>query len=478
MCKKSMKTHFTQIATGNLHKMKKLLIPIISFVFFTSISAQNIHRTACNGNLVRLDSMLTNTSIDIKDDRGRSLLHWAVACKQKKVFDFLINKEIKINTIDNQSKTPLHIAVQFNNIAYVDYLTTLQPNNDWQSNYGASLLELAVLNRNKELTEKLISSGIDINSKNKRGSTALEISQRIGSKDISEFLITNEADTGLVRKLKVKGKYMGLEETGTNPKMLAPNFISTEEQEFGAVFNKKGTEFYFGVDVGKRNEIRYTKMLSGSWTKPITILSHERYGYNDPFLSNDENRLYFISKRAIDGKGAIKDVDIWYVEKNGDDWSEPINAGPNINTSGDEYYISFTNDGTMYFASNGHTRKDTTRKDHDIYYTKIVDNEFQEPVLLDSAVNTTAYEADVFVAPDESYLIFCSIRAEGFGRGDLYISFKKPNGNWTKAVNMGKEINSENYEYCPFVTKDGKYLLYTSNQDIYWVSTKILENYK
>lgn len=458
--------------------MKKLLITIFSFALYTSLLAQNIHRTACNGNLVRLDSMLKKTTIDTKDDRGRSLLHWAVACKQKEVFDFLIKKGTKINEIDNQEKTPLHVAVQFNNLEYFDYLIKLQSNNNWQSNYGASLLELAVLNGNKEFTEKLIISGTDINVKNKRGSTALEISQRLGTEDISEFLISKGADENLVRKIKVKGKYMGLDQPEKNPKMFVPNFISTEEQEFGSVFNKKGTEFYFGVDVGKRNEIRYSKMVKGRWTKPITILSHKRYSYNDPFLSNDENRLYFISKRALDGKGTIKDVDIWYVEKNDDGWSEPINAGSNINTDGDEYYISFTNDGTMYFASNGHTRKDTTRKDHDIYYTKIIDNEFQEPVLLDSAVNTTGYEADVFVAPDESYLIFCSIRDKGFGRGDLYISFKKPNGNWTKSVNMGKEINTENYEYCPFVTKDGKYLLYTSNQDIYWVSTKILENYK
>ncbi|TPN82903.1 ankyrin repeat domain-containing protein [Aquimarina algicola] len=458
--------------------MRKLLLIIISFAFCINLSAQNAFRTACNGNLLRLDSLLTNSKIDIKDDRGRSLLHWAVACKQKEVFDFLIEKDININRVDNQKKTPLHVAAQFNNIEYFDYLIELQPNNDWQSLYGASLIEQAVLNRNKELIEKLISSGVDINIKNKRGSTGLEISQRIGAQQLSEFLISQGADQGLVHKLDMKGRYMGMERPEKKPKMFAPNFISTEEQEFGSVFNKKGTEFYFGVDVGKRNEIRYSKMVKGRWSKPETIISHERYSYNDPFLSNDENRLYFISTRTLDGKGKIKDVDIWYVERRSEGWSEPINAGSNINTSGDEYYISFTDDGTMYFASNGQPRKDTSRTDHDIYYAKFIDNEFQKPVLLSSAVNTTGYEADVFVAPDESYIIFCSIRDGGFGRGDLYISFKDSNGNWTGAVNMGKEINTRNYEYCPFVTKDGKFLFYTSNQDIYWVSTKIIEEIK
>jgi ankyrin repeat protein len=120
----------------------------------SQIFAQDIFRTTCNGNLVRLDSLLIDTGIDIEDDRGRSLLHWAVACKQKEVFDFLINKGIEINAIDHQEKTPLHVAVQFSNVEYFEYLAKVQPNKDWQSKYGASLLELAVLNGNLDSSHK------------------------------------------------------------------------------------------------------------------------------------------------------------------------------------------------------------------------------------------------------------------------------------------------------------------------------------
>jgi len=84
----------------------------------------------------------------------------------------------------------------------------------------------------------------------------------------------------------------------------------------------------------------------------------------------------------------------------------------------------------------------------------------------------------VFIAPDESYMIFCAVRREGLGQGDMYISFKDANGNWGQSVNMGAPFNTEGHELCPFVSKDGKYLFYTSNQDIYWVSTAVLDNYK
>lgn len=132
----------------------------------------------------------------------------------------------------------------------------------------------------------------------------------------------------------------------------------------------------------------------------------------------------------------------------------------------------------MYFSSNGHAAGEDGSTGYDIYHSKFIGGEFQKPVALSEAVNTEHYEADVFVSPDESYLIFCSTREKGFGEGDLYISFKKADGTWTPSVNMGKDINTDRYEYCPFVTQDGKYLFYTSNQDIYWVSTGIIDEVK
>ncbi len=457
--------------------MKRTLIAVLLSFFTFNALAQNIHRTACQGKLARLDSMLLSTSIEVKDQRGRSLLHWAVACKKKEVFDFLIQKGIPINEEDHQKRTPMHVAVQYSNELYFDLLLQLQPNTDWISTYGTSLLELAVLKKDSTFTKKLITTGIDLNGKNDRGSAALEIAQRIGANGIAQLLLDNGADKNIVRTFEMKGKYMGQVPPKLTPKMFAPNFISTEEQEFGSVFNADATEFYFGVNVYGKNEIRYSKRTGNNWSKPKTILSHDRYGYNDPFLSPDENRLYFISDRALDGVGEKKDIDIWYVERTEKGWSTPINAGPNINSDSNEYYSSFTEDGTMYFSSNKHAPEERN-SDYDIYYSTSIRGAFQKAVVLGDAINTEDYEADVFIAPDESYIIFCATRENSFGQGDLYIGFKKADGTWTTAVNMGDKINTQNYEYCPFVTKDGKYLFYTSNQDIYWVSTAIIDELK
>jgi len=261
----------------------------------------------------------------------------------------------------------------------------------------------------------------------------------------------------------------------SKPQLFAKDFITKDSiSEFGSVFNKAGNEFYFAIDSANRASIRHTKYLNGKWTTPTVVLSDPQYSFNDPFLSNDESRLYYISDKPRNEQDTIKDYDIWYSQREGEAWSEPINAGMTINTDAEEYYISFADNGAMYFASNK-GKSDNTQRDFDIYRSEFQKGAFATPTRLSDAINTAAYEADVFIAPDESYIIYCAVRKTGLGRGDLHISFKDENDNWTEAVNMGPSINSKGHELCPFVTKDGKYLFYTSNQDIYWVSTAILD---
>ncbi len=69
-----------------------------------------------------------------------------------------------------------------------------------------------------------------------------------------------------------------------------------------------------------------------------------------PAISPDGNTLYFTAnlKDGIGGK------DIWYVVKNGGDWSAPVNMGSKINTKGNEVFPYVHADGTLYFASDGH----------------------------------------------------------------------------------------------------------------------------
>lgn len=273
-------------------------------------------------------------------------------------------------------------------------------------------------------------------------------------------------------------KYLGQEPPSGRPEIFAPGLISLEnEHEYGSIFSRDGTELFYGVDLGGRSEIRHTRLEDGAWSEPRAVFVDDVLSFNDPFLSADERRLYFMSNRPLAGAGGTKDHDLWYATREESGWSEPVNLGSVINSTSDEYYISFTDDGTVYFASNV-SAEDERRRNFDIYAARKKDFGFEKPRRLADTVNSRWYEADVFVAPDESYLIFCAVRREGLGQGDLYISFKGEDGAWREAVHMGEEINSERHELCPFVTRDGKYLFYTSHGEIYWVDAKIIDRFR
>ena len=98
-------------------------------------------------------------------------------------------------------------------------------------------------------------------------------------------------------------------------------------------------------------------------------------------------------------------------------------------------------------------------------------------MVLGDAINTTESESNPFIDPEERYLIFSRRRSSGFT--DLFISYKRPNGLWTKARSMGRRINTGSHELCANVSRDGQYLFFLSprsGQDkIYWVDASIIE---
>ncbi len=249
-----------------------------------------------------------------------------------------------------------------------------------------------------------------------------------------------------------------------------PNTISKPDRfEYGSVFNSDNTEFYFGVQNDGWSDIRMIRRTGDGWSEPKIVIGSPDFSANDPFLSNDESRLYFISPRE-------QQYDIGYATRTAEGgWGKPEFSPTPINSNDNEYYISFSQDGSMVFASD---RNATERGDFDIYLARRNGERYLPEIAFPKTINTNGYEADAFIAPDESYLIFSSNRKEGLGRGDLYISFALDDGGWTQAISMGDTINSNGHELCPFVSLDGRYFFFTSREDIYWVDAGIIETFR
>lgn len=64
------------------------------------------------------------------------------------------------------------------------------------------------------------------------------------------------------------------------------------------------------------------------------------------------------------------------------------------------------------------------------------------------------------ISPDGTMMIFASNQPGGFGETDLWMTSKKT-GEWSKPVNLGKEVNTPGRELFPFIGNDGT---------LYWAS--------
>jgi Tol biopolymer transport system component len=111
----------------------------------------------------------------------------------------------------------------------------------------------------------------------------------------------------------------------------------------------------------------------------------------------------------------------------------------------------------------------------DIYCSRFMNGRYHKPENLGDSINSKYPDSCPCIAPDESYIVFQSVRPDNCSPGfNLYVSFCKTNGIWTKGKNLGRKIN-EREASIPKISPDGKYLFFKRESDIYWVDAKIID---
>ncbi|HLV39026.1 hypothetical protein [Xanthomarina sp.] len=231
--------------------------------------------------------------------------------------------------------------------------------------------------------------------------------------------------------------------------------------------SKDGNEAFFTIQSPNQeiSQLAYIKKKNNEWSQPELLPFNDKYMYLEPFLSYDNNRLFFASDRPLnDTTIEKKDFDIWYVDRNNknDKWSEPKNMGKPVNSELDEFYPSVSKNNNLYFTM---VSPDGFGKD-DIYFCKWEGDKYSNPILLDENINGAGYEFNAFISENEDFIIYSKYNEEdGQGSGDLYISKKDANGHWKKATNLGVPINTKYMEYCPFYDEQNHILYFTSKRN-------------
>ena len=98
---------------------------------------------------------------------------------------------------------------------------------------------------------------------------------------------------------------------------------------------------------------------------PISLPGARQYG---ALLLNDGKTIYFSSDR----EGGYGDLDNYYSERKGDQWGEPVNFGPQINTPDQDADMAVSKDGNVIIFPS--KRSDSINGSTDLYITRKVNN--------------------------------------------------------------------------------------------------------
>jgi len=262
----------------------------------------------------------------------------------------------------------------------------------------------------------------------------------------------------------LEGPYLGQKPPGLTAEPFAPGIVNTEEWGDAGGFSLDMNEFYVSrwrhTRDAREPESATFKKVDNRWHK--TVVSA---GTRNPFHSPDGKTLHY-GKR--------------YKERTADGWSEMKSLGSafeEIRIMG----LTASLKSTLVFD-------EATRDGNGVLrYSRLVDGEREAPKSLDKVINTGKWNAHPFIAPDESYIMWDGERESGYGKQDIYISFRKSDGSWGEAINLGDKVNTEAEEGGPQVTPDGKYLFFNRavtsaisgtgfQSDLYWIDAQIIEN--
>ncbi|PIB26907.1 hypothetical protein BFP77_14090 [Maribacter sp. 4U21] len=203
--------------------------------------------------------------------------------------------------------------------------------------------------------------------------------------------------------------------------------LNANTHESSTAFTKDGNTLYFtrnNSETGRRFsqdekgvsrlKIYKAEYLDGVWKNIVELpFNSEDYSTAHPALSADEKKLYFSSDRPDTfGESDIYEVVIY---EDGS-YGEPKNLGPRINTEGRETFPFVTEEGILYFSSDGHPGLGGL----DIFATQLSTNGSGAVLNLGRPVNSDEDDLSFVQNSVDRQGFFASNRPGGMGSDDIY----------------------------------------------------------
>lgn len=160
--------------------------------------------------------------------------------------------------------------------------------------------------------------------------------------------------------------------------------------------------------------IYYAKLEAGKWKEKGKLkIDSKILQMAHPSVSPNGNRIYFSAMI----EGGFGGSDIWYIERdNKGSWGKAINAGRDVNTSGNEVFPFVTNN-VLFFSSDGHKGYGGL----DIYASKIEHGSHGKAINLRPPFNTSYDDFNLIVRTNNQEGMLVSNRRNKESSDDIYI---------------------------------------------------------
>jgi Tol biopolymer transport system component len=215
--------------------------------------------------------------------------------------------------------------------------------------------------------------------------------------------------------------------SGPAPEIFAPGVISGPANDGSPTFSPDGKTLYFTRSTAAWGVILESREIGGKWSEPVVAPFSGEWRDSSPGFSPDGSFLVFVSLRPekIPGPGEkITSVraNLYRVKRSEAGWSEAERLPDAVNIGNAIWKPSVAADGTIYFVSidaQGGKR---------LYRSRLKDGIYQQAEPLSFSDGTTA-DVDPEIAPDGSFLVFCSSgRVKDDPRDHLYIVRRSGDG--------------------------------------------------
>ncbi|MFD0988585.1 OmpA family protein [Mariniflexile jejuense] len=287
-----------------------------------------------------------------------------------------------------------------------------------------------------------------------------------------DIYVKAETDTVVSTKSKIKGD------------------INTVFHEGPLTISKDGKTLYFSRNnfnkqvLGKSNEgitnlkIYKATLIDNKWKNIEEVsFNSDDYSVSHPALSNDDSKLYFTS----DMSGGLGGTDIYYVDiKNDGSYGTPQNLGNVINTNKNESFPFINNEGSFFFASDGHPGLGLL----DIFGTVSDNNKIVSVINFGIPVNSSKDDFSFFMSEDGLSGYFASNRDGGVGSDDIYAYDRTPQLKIEGTITDAKTnkpianatvtlLDSNNNQIATLQTdNNGHYEINIDRDTDYYVNTK------